>query len=685
MIDDLLQQCDFAHPGARPRTATSPAARRVDHKTIATLITLAENYPETRRRPARRSSRRCSPAAKAPVLGVTGTGGAGKSSLVDELVRRFLADFDDKHDRHPLGRPVQAEDRRRAAGRPHPHERDRRPARLHALARHAAERTSRSRKHVRESIDICRAAGFDLVIVETSGIGQSDTEITEHADVSLYVMTAEYGAATQLEKIDMLDFADLIAINKFDKRGSLDALRDVRKQYKRNHDAFEGADEALPIYGTIASQFNDPGMNRALPRARWTSSRRRPARPSLAQRRRTRRMTARRSADHPAGPRPLPRRDRRERREVRRLRATSRPAVARRMYQLDGAIDGAAREAQEHSARWTSRAPGGVVRRLTDRQGAGVHRGLRRRVRARRSRPAGSRLPRSCSPSGPTTSRATARRTTSSRCATRSSSSDLVTESLSHLKIPQGQPAAVRRLGRHPHLAADRERLPASSRSPPASSRSSARAKIRRACSPARAARSAPTGASTTSRAGCRRSGSRRRSTRSRSTARIPTRRPDIYGKVGNSGVSIATVDDAKKLYSGFDLVDPATSVSMTINGPAPMLLGFFLNAAVDQQCESWIREQGEARRRGEQPHRRDLREPRRGAAALPGRPPRGQRRPRPHAARRDRRRGPAARRLRADPRRHAQSRCAARCRPTSSRRTRPRTPASSRPSSRCG
>ena len=116
-------------------------------------------------------------------------------------------------------------------------------------------------RYVQESIDICKAAGYDFIIVETSGIGQSDTEITEHSDVSLYVMTTEYGAATQLEKIDMLDFADIIAINKFDKRGSLDALRDVRKQYKRNHNLWETAEENLPVYGTIASQFNDAGTN----------------------------------------------------------------------------------------------------------------------------------------------------------------------------------------------------------------------------------------------------------------------------------------------------------------------------------------------------------------------------------------------------------------------------------------
>jgi isobutyryl-CoA mutase len=117
-------------------------------------------------------------------------------------------------------------------------------------------------KYVQDAIDIVKAADFDLIILETSGIGQSDTEITEHSDVSLYVMTPEYGAATQLEKIDMLDFADLIALNKFDKRGAQDALRDVKKQYKRNHNLWETPDEQLPVWGTIASQFNDPGMNK---------------------------------------------------------------------------------------------------------------------------------------------------------------------------------------------------------------------------------------------------------------------------------------------------------------------------------------------------------------------------------------------------------------------------------------
>jgi methylmalonyl-CoA mutase len=195
-----------------------------------------------------------------PVLGITGTGGAGKSSLVDELVRRFLLDFEqltmaiisvDPSKRKTGGALLGDRIRMNAINNP----------RIYMRSLATRQSNLALSKHVQESIDICKAAGFDLIVVETSGIGQSDTEITDHCDVSLYVMTSEYGAATQLEKIDMLDFADLIAINKFDKRGSLDALRDVRKQYKRNHQLWDTPDEQLPIYGTIASQFNDPGMN----------------------------------------------------------------------------------------------------------------------------------------------------------------------------------------------------------------------------------------------------------------------------------------------------------------------------------------------------------------------------------------------------------------------------------------
>src|SRR6185436_11366646 len=184
--------------------------------------------------------------AKIPVLGVTGTGGAGKSSLVDELVRRFLSDFPDK-----TLAVLSVDPSKRKSGGALLGDRIRMNSiddpRVYMRSLATRQSNLALSRYVRESIEICKAAGFDLVIVETSGIGQSDTEITEHSDVSLYVMTAEYGAATQLEKIDML--------------GSLDALRDVRKQWRRNHNAFSVAEDQIPVFGTIASQFNDPGMN----------------------------------------------------------------------------------------------------------------------------------------------------------------------------------------------------------------------------------------------------------------------------------------------------------------------------------------------------------------------------------------------------------------------------------------
>jgi len=226
---------------------------------IAKIISAAENFPGESASilDAIHSEAKNS---QTPVLGITGTGGAGKSSLVDELVRRFLADFKDK-----TIAIVSVDPSKRKTGGALLGDRIRMNSindpRVYMRSLATRQSNLALSKHINEALLILKAADFDLIILETSGIGQSDTEITEHSDLSLYVMTPEYGAATQLEKIDMLDFADIIAINKFDKRGSMDALRDVKKQYKRNHNLFETPDEELPVYGTIASQFNDPGIS----------------------------------------------------------------------------------------------------------------------------------------------------------------------------------------------------------------------------------------------------------------------------------------------------------------------------------------------------------------------------------------------------------------------------------------
>ena len=199
-------------------------------------------------------------AVTVPVLGITGTGGAGKSSLVDELVRRFLIDFPEK-----TMAVVSVDPSKRKTGGALLGDRIRmnsiKSDRVYMRSLATRQSNLALSKHVAEALNILKAAEYDLIILETSGIGQSDTEILDHSDMSLYVMTPEYGAATQLEKIDMLDFADVIALNKFDKRGALDALRDVRKQYQRNHNMWEEPVDSMPVHGTIASQFNDPGMN----------------------------------------------------------------------------------------------------------------------------------------------------------------------------------------------------------------------------------------------------------------------------------------------------------------------------------------------------------------------------------------------------------------------------------------
>ncbi|MEM9984814.1 MAG: cobalamin-dependent protein, partial [Bacteroidota bacterium] len=282
MINDLLQQADFPTGnlsvdrwkqamdeayGNLSQVASNGTAvlhqvkQRISSRAIARLISAVENVPELVEPIMEEVHRRLEGLPHPPVLGITGTGGAGKSSLVDELVRRFLMDFEDKHIAI-----ISVDPSKRKTGGALLGDRIRMNAVNHerVYMRSLATRQSNLAlsRHIPEVLNILKAAQFDLIILETSGIGQSDTEIIDYSDASLYVMTPEYGAATQLEKIDMLDYADLIALNKFDKRGSLDALRDVKKQYQRNHGFWDQSPDDMPVFATIASQFNDPGMNR---------------------------------------------------------------------------------------------------------------------------------------------------------------------------------------------------------------------------------------------------------------------------------------------------------------------------------------------------------------------------------------------------------------------------------------
>ena len=605
MIDDLLSQA------SRPRAPVDLEVevrklRERDPRAIARLISLAENQPE-RVADLHEALAPLLGRRTVPVLGVTGTGGAGKSSLVDELVRRYLTALPDKTvaivsvdpSRRRTGGALLG-DRIRMNAVPHPR----------AYMRSLATRQSNLAlsKHVRESIDICKAAGFDLVIVETSGIGQSDTEIIEHSDVSLYVMTAEYGAATQLEKIDMLDFADLIAINKFDKPGSLDAIRDVRKQYRRNRTLWDVADADLPVFATVASQFNDGGMNRlsaaVLERIEGRTGVRfdpqgglptRDERPPLIAAERSRYLA-----------------------EICEISAAydnfvrTQVSLARRLYQLDGTL----RQFRERAGQATVdvRTEGSQVVRAERRETEAP--GWLAELEAEQRR-----LERELAPDckhileewPELVARYRADRY-EYRVRDKVIAQPLHAESLSGLRIPRVVLPRFEDWGdilRWMLTEAPPGTFPFAAGVFPLK---------REGEDPARmfAGEGGPERTNKRFHYVSRGLPAKRLSTAFDSVTLYgedPAPRPDIYGKVGNSGVSIATVDDAKKLYSGFDLCDPATSVSMTINGPAPMILAFFLNAAIDQQCERWLAAEGkmeEASRRIDEMYRaRGLSRPR--------------------------------------------------------------------------
>lgn len=265
MIIDLISQCDYptgtleSYGSYLDKKTMEQSLTACDSKLLAKLISTAENFPAVYEKeitallPADR-------AMPTPVLGITGTGGAGKSSMIDEIVRRFLYEYEDKKIAILSVDPSKRKTGGALLG-------DR--IRMNSIntdrvfMRSLATRQSNLAlsKYVNDALNVLKKARFDLIILETSGIGQSDTEIVDHSDVSMYIMTPEFGAASQLEKIDMLDFADIVAVNKCDKRGALDALRDVKKQYQRNHNLWDQDPDTMPVYGSIASQFNDPGTN----------------------------------------------------------------------------------------------------------------------------------------------------------------------------------------------------------------------------------------------------------------------------------------------------------------------------------------------------------------------------------------------------------------------------------------
>jgi len=565
MINDMIERCDF--PTGTNLNGEVKELSKKDIQSIARLISGAENFPEDSAILLNEVHNLAKKTAT-PVLGITGTGGAGKSSLVDELVRRFLAEFEDK-----TIAIVSVDPSKRKTGGALLGDRIRMNSinnpRVYMRSLATRQSNLALSKHVSEAIQVLKAAQYDLIILETSGIGQSDTEITDHSDVSLYVMTPEYGAATQLEKIDMLDFADIIAINKFDKRGALDALRDVKKQYQRNHNLFETAIDTMPVYGTIASQFNDPGMNALYRKMMDTVEVKRkgsfydgkPAETSTA-------VGSEKLFVIPPN----------------RIRYLSEISENNRNY--DSWVETQKEVAQKlfslHTSLGVLKAEGDTTKEAVlmlnktyqklaldlDPKNKLIIEEWKNRVKKYKD---------------PEYKFKVRDRELSIKTHTTSLSQNEIPKialpkyeawgDLLKWNLQENVP------GEFPYTAGlfpfkregeDPTRMFAGEGGP---ERTNTRFHYVSMDLPAK-----------------------RLSTAFDSVTLYgndPDIRPDIYGKIGNAGVSICCLDDAKKLYSGFNLADPLTSVSMTINGPAPMLLGFFMNAAIDQQCEIYIKENG--------------------------------------------------------------------------------------------
>ena len=579
MINDLVQRADF--PVGDNLNGEVNYLKEKKPTAIARVISAAENFPETAK-PALDKIREENKTVTTPVLGITGTGGAGKSSLVDELVRRFLIDFPEK----TIGL-ISVDPSKRKTGGALLGDR----IRMNALnnprvyMRSLATRQSNLAlsKYVADAIDVIKAAGYDLIILETSGIGQSDTEIMDHSDVSLYVMTPEFGAATQLEKIDMLDFADLVAINKFDKRGSLDALRDVRKQYQRNHNLWDANPDTMPVFGTIASQFNDPGMNN-LYKAVMDKIAQKTGGALQSSFEITREMSEKIFVIPPHRTRYLS-----EIAENNRSyddKARHQQEIAQKLYGLYKTIETVSGQKpaltksgiDNHSVAVSNEDNKlfvGLLLKEFDRVRMDLDPYNWETILNWNQKVAKYRDP-----------------LYTFKVREREIKIATHTESLSHLQIPKvslpkyeawgdilkwclqenvpGEFPFASGLYPFKRDGEDPARMFAGEGGP---ERTNKRFHYVSAGMPAK-----------------------RLSTAFDSVTLYgndPHLRPDIYGKIGNAGVSICCLDDAKKLYSGFDLVHPMTSVSMTINGPAPMLLGFFMNAAIDQQCEVYIRENG--------------------------------------------------------------------------------------------
>ncbi len=562
MIDDMLERSRSLPEDTVAADLTE--LNRGDRRTLARVITALERGSVSDKQQRQIENEASARGKQTPVLGITGTGGAGKSSLTDEIIRRFRVDSEDS-----LKIAVLAIDpSRRKTGGALLGDRIRMNAIYHDNIYMRSIATRKASMEVPDYLDriiqAVKVSGFDLIIVETPGIGQGDAGIVPYVDSSLYVMTPEFGAASQLEKIDMLDFADAVAINKFDRKGGEDALRDVSKQMQRNQQAFDRMPEDMPVYGSIASRFNDDGVTAlyqhllgilknqglrsypgVLPRLDIkVSSERAVIVPPERQRYLAEIAETVRGYHGTVREQVKIARERQQLQESQRLLRES----GKDASELDELISEREEKLDHRAARLLQRWP--EIQK--DYQGD-VH-----TVKIR----------------------------------DREISTELTTESLSGLKIPK---VALPKYEDHGELLRWLllENLPGYF-------------PFTAGVFPFKRANEDPTrmfaGEGDAFRTNRRflklseHSEAKRLSTAFDSVTLYgfdPDERPDIYGKVGNSGVSIATLDDMKALYDGFDLCSPATSVSMTINGPAPTILAMFLNTAIDQQVDKFARENG--------------------------------------------------------------------------------------------
>ena len=585
MINDLVQQSDYAIGDV-----LNGEINRLDKKdigSIARVISSAENFPEVAKETLDKIHEK-NKDSKTPVLGITGTGGAGKSSLVDELVRKFLIDFPEK----TIGL-ISVDPSKRKTGGALLGDRIRMNAinndRVYMRSLATRQSNLALSKYVNEAVQVLKAAEFDLIILETSGIGQSDTEIIEHSDTSLYVMTPEFGAATQLEKIDMLDFADLVAINKFDKRGALDAIRDVKKQYMRNNNLWHVHMDEMPVFGTIASQFNDPGMN-SLYKAIMDKLVEQTGVDLKSDMEITKEMSEKIYVIPPARVRYLS--EIAESNRAYDKKAIDQVSVAQKLFGIFKTIESildvtSTPLSDQNILTKIGLNEDEILKQVQDDETPFVKLLLAQFDKVKMDFDPYNwevilnwkeKVQRYKDP------------VYSFKVRDKEINIDTHSESLSHSQIPKvalpkyeawgdllkwnlqenvpGEFPFASGLYPFKRTGEDPTRMFAGEGGPERTNRRFHYVSLGM--------------------------DAKRLSTAFDSVTLYgndPGHRPDIYGKIGNAGVSICCLDDAKKLYSGFDLSHHMTSVSMTINGPAPMLLGFFMNAAIDQNCEKYIKE----------------------------------------------------------------------------------------------